>query len=132
MFLAPAVAAGAVTEVGSCRQLPYKPFVDPELAARQEYGNVVADGLMSLLHRGDLGEAERPAYWPDFLARRRDFIGGITSRPRSTMKRRTSVYYAAQCPKGPTSTPFSSSDPDQSSSDRPSNSTIQVPRRAKR
>jgi hypothetical protein len=80
MFMAPAVGRGAVTEVGSTRQLAYEPFADPELAGVQEFGNVVADGLMNLLHRDDLEVATSPAYWEEFLARRKEFIGGIAER----------------------------------------------------
>jgi ribosomal protein S18 acetylase RimI-like enzyme len=83
LFMAPAVARSAVVELGSARQLPYAPFADPERAADQEFGNVVADGLMSLLHRADLGEAERPDYWHEFLSRRKAFIGGIAGRTRA-------------------------------------------------
>lgn len=82
MFLAPAIAAGAVSEVGMCRQLAYEPFEDPERAATQEFGNVVADGLMSAMHQGDLGAALRPDFWAAYLPRRKDFIGGIARRTR--------------------------------------------------
>lgn len=80
LFMAPAVARGAVTEVGSTRQLAYEPFADPDLAGVQEFGNVVADGLMNLLHRDALDVATRPEYWEEFLPRRKAFIGGIAER----------------------------------------------------
>jgi hypothetical protein len=83
LYMAPAIARGAVVELGSSCQLPYDPFADPERASDQEFGNVVADGLMSLLHRADLTEAERPGYWTEFLARRKAFIGGIAGRTRA-------------------------------------------------
>jgi hypothetical protein len=82
LFMAPAVARGAVAEVGSARQLAYEPFADPGVAAAQEFGNVVADGLMSLLHRDNLEAAEQPGYWEEFLPRRKAFIGGIAERTR--------------------------------------------------
>jgi ribosomal protein S18 acetylase RimI-like enzyme len=82
LFMAPAVARGAVTEVGSSRQLAYEPFADPELAAVQEFGNVVADGLMTLLHEDDLGTGTLPEYWEEFLPHRQAFIGGIAARTR--------------------------------------------------
>jgi hypothetical protein len=82
LFMAPAVARGDVTEVGFSKQLPYEPFAHPELAAAQEFGNVVADGLMSLLHREGLGAGVHPDYWEDFLPRRKAFIGGIAERTR--------------------------------------------------
>jgi hypothetical protein len=80
MFMAPAVGRGAVTEVGSTRQLAYEPFADPDLAGVQEFGNIVADGLMNLLHRDALEVATRPEYWEEFLPRRKAFIGGIAER----------------------------------------------------
>jgi hypothetical protein len=86
IFMAPAIAKGAVVEAGHSRQLPYDPFADSERAYRQEYGNVVADGLMSSLHQGGIDLASGAPFWVDFLGRRKKFLAGIRERsdPRDT------------------------------------------------
>ena len=33
-------------------QLPYDPFADPQRAAGQEFGDVIAEGIYALLHSG--------------------------------------------------------------------------------
>lgn len=97
LFLAPTVARGAVTAMGSTRQLAYEPFADPGLAAAQEFGNVVADGLMTLLHHGDMATASRAVYWKEFLSRRREFIAGIAGRTRSDDHTVLAAVAAAEC-----------------------------------
>jgi hypothetical protein len=61
-------------------QLVYDPFADPQRAAWQEFGDVLAEGLYALLDRGlGLGEATRD-YWSDFLRARHTFLRAILSR----------------------------------------------------
>lgn len=51
-------------------QLPYDPFADPQRAAGQEFGDVIAEGLYALLHSGrDAGTAGEE-YWKQFLESR--------------------------------------------------------------
>ncbi|MDT0187494.1 hypothetical protein Q9S36_45635 [Microbacterium sp. ARD31] len=80
IFMAPAIAAGRVVEAGECRQLPYDPFADPEKAYFQEFGNVVADGLMSSLHQGCLDLATKDDFWTRFIEERGTFLRGIRQR----------------------------------------------------
>ena len=61
-------------------QLRYRPFADPQRAAWQEFGDVLAEGLYSLLHLGKgLPDATRD-YWTDFLEVRRGFLEAIITR----------------------------------------------------
>jgi hypothetical protein len=61
-------------------QLHYDPFADPQRAAGQEFGDVLAEGLYALLHqRRDAKEATR-GYWAHFLEVRRIFLEAIISR----------------------------------------------------
>jgi hypothetical protein len=70
-------------------QLPYDPFADPQRAASQEFGDVIAEGLYALLHRGLGAEAADEEYWKRFLADRNrvlDDVGRRLSAQRSTMR----------------------------------------------
>lgn len=62
------------------RQLPYEPFADPQRAAGQEFGDVIAEGLYALLHRGLGAEAAGEEYWKRFLEHRNRVLDDVTSR----------------------------------------------------
>ena len=63
-------------------QLRYDPFDDPRRAARQEFGDVLAEGMYALLDRGmGLKHATRE-YWNDFLYARETFLETIIERSR--------------------------------------------------
>ncbi|CUR61884.1 conserved hypothetical protein [metagenome] len=96
IFMAPTIAAGRVIEAGECRQLPYDPFADPEKAYFQEFGNVVADGLMSSLHHGSLDLATGEDFWARFLTERGTFLRGIRRRSDQTDARVIAALSAAE------------------------------------
>ena len=83
-------AEGRLATPGSlAEQLPYDPFADPQRAASQEFGDVIAEGLYALLHRGLGAEAADEEYWKRFLADRNrvlDDVGRRLSAQRSTMR----------------------------------------------
>lgn len=61
----------------NARQLPYDPFANPNRAASEEFGDIIAEGLYSLLHMGlDLQSATRE-YWDQFIADRTRIIDNI-------------------------------------------------------
>ena len=61
-------------------QLAYEPFADPDRAAWQEFGDVLAEGLYTLLELGlNLGDAT-DGYWAQFLEARRRFLEAILGR----------------------------------------------------
>jgi hypothetical protein len=71
------------------KQLPYDPFADPQRAASEEFGDVIAEGLYALLHSGLGAEAADEKYWKQFLADRNrvlDDVGRRLSSLRSTMR----------------------------------------------
>ncbi len=76
LFLAPHLDRKAVGCVGSVRQLEYHPFEDPRRAAAQEFGEVVAEGLIGYLHSARLHPPPRVDYWEAFLESRAAFIAG--------------------------------------------------------
>lgn len=62
------------------KQLPYDPFEDVGRAERQEFGDVLAEGLYALLHiDSDLSTAP-DRYWNEFLATRKRFLEDIIWR----------------------------------------------------
>jgi hypothetical protein len=61
-------------------QLTYDPFADPQRAASQEFGDVIAEGLYALLHSGRSAEAADEEYWKRFLADRNRVLADVGRR----------------------------------------------------
>jgi len=62
-------------------QLRYDPFEPPQRAERQEFGDVLAEGLYALLDEGHgITMATTTEYWNQFLGARRDFLENILKR----------------------------------------------------
>jgi hypothetical protein len=61
-------------------QLPYDPFADPQRAAGQEFGDVIAEGLYALLHSSLGIDAADEEYWEQFLKQRNTVLDDVTSR----------------------------------------------------
>ena len=74
LFLAPHLDRRDVVALGSVRQLPYDPFELPDRATAEEFGDVLAEGLIGHLHRNSLESPPTVAEWAAFLERRRRFI----------------------------------------------------------
>jgi hypothetical protein len=86
-------------------QLCYYPFAKASRAAWQEFGDVIAEGLYTLLHLGlDVTQATRE-YWGYFLEVRRNFLESILTRlpsshpdhPEMRGEMRMSVEQAEKC-----------------------------------
>ena len=78
-------------------QLCYYPFAKAGRAAWQEFGDVIAEGLYTLLHLGlDVAHATR-AYWGDFLEARRSFLEAILTRlPHAYPEMRDEIQMSVQ------------------------------------
>lgn len=74
LFLAPQLDRRLVTSGGPSGQKPYYPFDSPDRAMRQEFGDVLAEGLIGHLHEGGLAELPTRKYWAAFLSRRAEVI----------------------------------------------------------
>lgn len=61
-------------------QLSYDPFEQPQRAERQEFGDVLAEGLYALLDEGEGITAATAEYWNQFLVARRIFLENILKR----------------------------------------------------
>jgi hypothetical protein len=59
-------------------QLPYDPFADPQRAASQEFGDVIAEGLYALLHDGRGVDAADEEYWKRFRESRNRVLDDVT------------------------------------------------------
>jgi hypothetical protein len=64
-------------------QLIYYPFANAKRAAWQEFGDVLAEGLYSLLHLGLSVADATPGYWASFLQARRSFLNDILTRSQN-------------------------------------------------
>jgi hypothetical protein len=79
-FYRDAAAERLATPGSLAEQLPYDPFADPQRAAGQEFGDVIAEGLYALLH-GSLGaEAAGEEYWKRFLEYRNRVLDDVIRR----------------------------------------------------
>jgi hypothetical protein len=81
LFFYDDVAKGKLASSGiNATQLRYDPFADPQRAAWQEFGDVLAEGLYGLLHqRGGAADANCD-YWAYFLKARQSFLQAIIDR----------------------------------------------------
>ncbi len=66
-----------VAHAGDVGQLEYNPFEDPSRAAREEFGDLLAEGLYALFNDGDGLSRATEAYWQRFIRDRRGLILGI-------------------------------------------------------
>lgn len=86
----------------SATQLYYYPFANPQRAAWQEFGDVLAEGLYALLHLGRNVRQANDVYWKSFLGARQNFLEGILARkenadPDMQEEIATSVESALKC-----------------------------------
>lgn len=76
-FMLDGISRGTVLHAGPVGQLPYEPFDRPERAASEEFGEVLMEGLLALLHEG-LGDTHATYdYWLEFLPARMKHIESI-------------------------------------------------------
>ena len=61
-------------------QLCYDPFADPQRAAGQEFGDIMAEGLYGLLHQRAGLDSATGDFWQSFLDTRMRFLAGVQAR----------------------------------------------------
>jgi ribosomal protein S18 acetylase RimI-like enzyme len=69
-FILDDIACGSVLHAGTISQLPYEPFDQPERAASEEFGEVLMEGLLALLHAEISLAHATSEYWLKFLPAR--------------------------------------------------------------
>jgi hypothetical protein len=101
LFLLPLLASGTVMLAGHLSQNAFDPFADPRRAQREEFGDVLAESLYTLLHHAK-DEATRPMdiiweagkdshWWTTMVDRRRRFIDHIQGRFRANRSTRQEI-----------------------------------------
>jgi hypothetical protein len=86
-FFAKEAAARDLPRVGRARQMEYDPFANPDRARREEFGDLMAEGLYALIGEEDVSSPfheqlreATPAYWARFIHVRYDVIAEIRSK----------------------------------------------------
>jgi hypothetical protein len=76
-FFSEDAANHKIARVGASRQREYDPFRDPQRAVKEEFGDLLAEGLYARLdaHR-DISGVDI-AYWTDFIESRRHFLSHV-------------------------------------------------------
>jgi hypothetical protein len=88
LFLFDAVRLRHVCSFGEVHQEKYDPFGDPGRAVREEFGDILAEGLMSLLHyAGGTQRALTEKYWDTVLDQRRAMLRSIAELLDNAAKR---------------------------------------------
>jgi hypothetical protein len=80
LFFAEYVAAGRLGAAGDVRQLEYDPFRTPERARREEFGDLIAEGLFALLEEGRGPEEAVLPFWERYVQTRQDFLNRVDQR----------------------------------------------------
>lgn len=89
LFLYDAIRLGQVACLDRVSQLPYDPYNDTDRAAAEEFGDIIAEGLMAslLTRRARIMPPVERRYWSNLLEARRTFIerayNGLDSQPSS-------------------------------------------------
>ncbi|OXM47911.1 hypothetical protein CFP71_34000 [Amycolatopsis thailandensis] len=76
------ISGDHVLPVGEVRQLPYDPFADPARAASEEFGDLLAEGLVRFGQDGKFATEVSEADWDAALEDRANLINNLSSRLR--------------------------------------------------
>jgi hypothetical protein len=74
------VQGGEIVSVGHAGQLTFNPYEDPQRAAREEFGDLVAEGLFALFGDGFALDRASGRYWSEFIGARKGLIEEINQR----------------------------------------------------
>ncbi|MBK7481882.1 MAG: hypothetical protein IPO56_17050 [Flavobacteriales bacterium] len=74
IFMAPSIELGQACSLGQVSQEEYDPFISSDVASFQEPGEILGDGLFSLIAAGAYTERHRTEVWDDLLAIRYDWL----------------------------------------------------------
>ena len=96
LFLYDRVRRGGVSATGTVRQAPYKPYATEARATSEEFGDVLGEGLLGLLHEKAPPErALQPAYWDLAIEQRAILLDDIAARLDGSDRRDAAVALAA-------------------------------------
>jgi alpha-beta hydrolase superfamily lysophospholipase len=83
LYLFDALAKRRVTRTGTVEQVPYDPFADPSRGESEEFGELLAEGLVAHLEAGGTEAPLSTEYWAEFRRRRAAFLAGTADRLRA-------------------------------------------------
>jgi hypothetical protein len=90
-FLLGGRKTGEYGVVGRAVQADYDPYVTPERARSEEFGDCLAEGLYALLDVNEFSRSRQKEYWTEFLAARctliHDIIGSLDAKVDDREKR---------------------------------------------
>jgi len=76
-FFSDEAASQKIARVGVSRQRDYNPYEDPQRAVKEEFGDLLAEGLYAGLDvHWDISGVD-VTYWADFIESRRAFLKGV-------------------------------------------------------
>ncbi len=76
-FFAEEAASHKIARVGASRQREYDPFEDPRRALKEEFGDLLAEGLYARLDADLDIPGANAAYWAEFIESRADFLSRV-------------------------------------------------------
>jgi hypothetical protein len=85
-FFSQEAAERTIAEVGRSRQREYDPYKDPKRAVKEEFGDLLAEGLYARLdEEKDIPGADA-AYWLDFKETRKEFLRDVATSLAGRLK----------------------------------------------
>jgi hypothetical protein len=78
LFLYDSIQERLATDAGFAQQVQYDPYATVDRAEAEEFGDLIGEGLMQLLHWGVKVSTVGRSMWVEFLSRRRRFIDAIS------------------------------------------------------
>jgi hypothetical protein len=81
-FFAEEAADRKIIKVGESMQVEYDPYDDPERAAKEEFGDLLAEGLYARLDHGQGLHSADTAYWKAFIKNRSTFHANVAESLR--------------------------------------------------
>jgi hypothetical protein len=76
-FFSEEAASHKIAKVGESKQRKYDPYADPERAAKEEFGDLLAEGLYARLDHEQRLRGTDISYWTEFIEKRKAFHGRV-------------------------------------------------------
>jgi hypothetical protein len=86
-FFAEEAASRKIMKVGESRQVEYNPYDDPNRAVKEEFGDLLAEGLYARLDHGQGLHGADTAYWGAFIKNRRMLHANVADSLRRHTER---------------------------------------------
>ena len=86
-FFSVEAASRKIIKVGGSRRVEYDPYDDPDRAVKEEFGDLLAEGLYARLDHGHGLHGADTAYWGAFIKNRRMFHANVADSLRRHTER---------------------------------------------